>query len=364
MGVSRAGEWRVGSEDVRTALVEFGLTTAFMFALFSLVRWGVGTMPPGAAPWEVHLRVTVVSMTVGLVIVGFVVSRPGRYSGAHMNPAITLALYAFGTTPARRVVPYLAAQGAGSIVAAALNRAVWGETVSNGPTRWAVVLPGRGWTWPGVALVEAAVLALIVGVMCWTTVRRPAWPLAWIVGTMFGLQGSVLGTLSGGSANPARQLGPALFSGQIRLLAVYLLAPAVGGMAAGWVARRSLASVPAQHLANRPRSGQMGGVEGGPERLQVAVARDGGTRDGIDVGALRVERLLPQGRQSVGVDLLVATVPVRVDGDLDVGDPAVGDGDGDLDVTPAGGGGRAGVRLRPGSRARAGRGTGRRRAAV
>ena len=222
--------------DARAAAVEFGLTTAFMAAVFSLVRWGIDTMTPGASVTEFHIRVAVVSALVGLVIVGFALSPPGRFSGAHMNPAITLGLYAFGSVPARRVLPYLVAQASGSIAAAVLTRLVWGPSVSELTVRWAVVQPGRGWTGPSVAVAEAATLAVIVGGMCWAKTRRPTWPLVWIVGGLFGLQGAVLGTLTGGSANPARQLGPALFSGQVHLLAVYLIAPVAGGMLAGWAA--------------------------------------------------------------------------------------------------------------------------------
>jgi len=229
---------RPAGQDGRAALVEFGLTTAFMAAVFSLVRWGIGSMAPGASATELRVRVVVVSMLVGLIIVGFAVSRPGRFSGAHMNPAITLGLFAFGTVPARRVLPYLAAQLSGSVAAALLTRLCWGSAVSQRPTRWAVVQPGPGWTAVSVALVEAVTLAVIVAVMCWISVRRRGWPLAWIVGGLFGVQGAVFGTLTGGSANPARQLGPALFSSDVHLLAVYLIAPVVGGMLAGWAAFR------------------------------------------------------------------------------------------------------------------------------
>jgi glycerol uptake facilitator-like aquaporin len=229
---------RPAGADARAALVEFGLTTAFMAAVFGLVRWGIGTMTPGASGTELRIRVVVVSILVGLVIVGFATSPPGRFSGAHMNPAITLGLYAFGSVPGRRVVPYLAAQVTGSVVAAAVTRLCWGPAVSRPPTRWAVVQPGRGWSGPSVALAEASTLALIVAVMCWVIARRDGWPLAWIVGGLFGLQGAVFGSLTGGSANPARQLGPALFSGDLHLLAVYLLAPVAGAVLAGWAACR------------------------------------------------------------------------------------------------------------------------------
>jgi glycerol uptake facilitator-like aquaporin len=238
MDVAGRATIRPTRTDGRAALVEFGLTTAFMTVVFSLVRWGIGPIAAGATVTELRIRVMVVSALVGLVIVGFATSPPGRFSGAHMNPAITLGLFAFGSVPARRVLPYLAAQSAGSIAAAMITGLVWGPAVSERSVRWAVVQPGPGWTGSSVTVAEAATLAIIVGVMCAVTSRRPAWPLIWIVGGLFGLQGAVLGTLTGGSANPVRQLGPALFSGEVRLLAAYILAPMIGGTLAGWTAGR------------------------------------------------------------------------------------------------------------------------------
>ncbi|MFC7277718.1 MIP/aquaporin family protein [Paractinoplanes rhizophilus] len=234
-----ASTFRPHDDDVRAALGELGLTTAFMFAVFTLVRWGMATAGAEATALDLRIRCAVVSMTVGLIIVAFAVSRLGRWTGAHMNPAITLALFVHGRTPARRVLPYLAAQTAGSVVAAALARLAWGTAMSDAPARWAVVQPAAGWDSTAVAFAEAAVLGVIVTVMCWVLDHRPGWPLPWIVGLMFGLQGAVFGTVTGGSANPARQLGPALFSGQTHLLVVYLAAPVVGGVAAAWAIRWS-----------------------------------------------------------------------------------------------------------------------------
>jgi glycerol uptake facilitator-like aquaporin len=228
-------DWRPAREDLRAALVEFVLTTFFFWAVFSLVRWGIGAMADGGSVTELRVRVVVVSMAVGLVIVGFATSRPGRFTGCHMNPAITVGLYAFGTFPGRRVVPYLVAQSAGSVAAAALTWLAWGSAASS-----SVVQPASGWSGPWVFAAEAATLAVIVATMCWMSARRPAWTWhgPWIVGMQFGVQGALLGTFTGGSANPMRQLGPAVFAGEPRLLAVYLLAPIAGALVAGAVSRR------------------------------------------------------------------------------------------------------------------------------
>ncbi|MEU8233280.1 aquaporin [Actinoplanes sp. NPDC048967] len=252
MDVTARATMRPTRVDGRAALVELGLTTAFMATVFTLVRWGIGTMGARATGTELRIRVIVVSVLVGLVIVGFAASPPGRFSGAHMNPAITVGLFASGSVPARRVLPYLAAQTAGSIAAAAVTRLCWGPAVAERPVRWAVVQPGPGWGGLSVTLAEAATLAVIVAVMCVVAARRPAWPLVWIVGGLFGLQGAVLGTLTGGSANPARQLGPAVFSGEFRLLAAYLIAPVAGGVLAGWATAGVRARRRARDTGERP----------------------------------------------------------------------------------------------------------------
>lgn len=254
----RGGIIRPSAEDARAAVVEFLLTTAFMASVFSLVRWGIGTMAPGAPAAELRVRVVAVSASVGLLIVGIAMSRPGRFSGAHMNPAITLGLFAAGAVQARRVLPYLTAQGSGSIVAAMLTRLLWGPSVGAEPVKWGVVRPGNGWSGSAVAVAEAATLAAIVAVMCAVTTR---WLLVGTVGALFGLQGAILGTLTGGSANPARQLGPALFSGEVHLLAVYLIAPVVGGMLAGWGAVHVGSG---RRLRTSSGIGAAGGSEQGP----------------------------------------------------------------------------------------------------
>ncbi|MFD0516511.1 aquaporin [Paractinoplanes durhamensis] len=155
---------------------------------------------------------------------------PGDHRGAvHLRPH-----------PGRRVLPYLVAQIAGSIAAAAVAGLVWGSAMAASPTRYAVVQPRTGTSGTMVALAEAAVLAIIVAAICWVPDHRPSWPMPWIVGMMFGVQGALLGTLTGGSANPARQLGPALFAGQTHVLAAYLIAPVAGAALAAWALRRRL----------------------------------------------------------------------------------------------------------------------------
>ena len=225
---------------------ELLLTTVLMAVVVGLVRWGIGTMNLEGDTVGPVPRVAVVGGLSGVFIAVLILSRPGRFSGAHVNPAITVSLWAFGIVPGRRVVPYLAAQAAGSVLGTAVGVALWGQAAREAPTAYAVIQPAAGWSEPIVFAVEAATMAVIVGVMCWVLRRRPGWPLPWVIGAMIGVQAAVFGTVTGGVANPARQLGPALLSGQTHVLVTYLVAPIVGGVAAAIVARRRLtANAPA-----------------------------------------------------------------------------------------------------------------------
>jgi len=81
--------------------------------------------------------------------------------------------------------------------------------------------------------LSMAVIVFLVGVCLAAPRLAPFVPL--IVGVAIGTAIATLGTSTGGSVNPARQFGPAAFSGQTRFLWVYLLAPMVGAMLATWL---------------------------------------------------------------------------------------------------------------------------------
>ncbi|MGH1551883.1 aquaporin [Streptomyces sp. L7] len=93
----------------------------------------------------------------------------------------------------------------------------------------------------------------------------------WAVGTMIAAQILAFGTLSGGIANPAREFGPALFSGNPSLLPVYLLAPALGALTATVVigriyAHRRAGRAGAELLAPLPTANRSGPLP--PHRCQ------------------------------------------------------------------------------------------------
>ncbi|MFI8817708.1 MULTISPECIES: aquaporin [unclassified Streptomyces] len=135
------------------AACEFGLTGLLLFFVVTGVRRLVAPGSPISAH-DIHYALAVLGVTIGVLLTGFMMSPPGRRSGGHLNPAVTIALWRLGAFPARAVVPYITAQ-------------------------------------------------LII---------------------------ATFGPLSGGSADPARQFGPALLAQDTTHLWIYLLAPVLGAV--------------------------------------------------------------------------------------------------------------------------------------
>jgi len=209
-------------------LYEFALTTALLFAVVTLVRW---LMAPGSTLLiaDVHIALWVVGVCVGAVLLLLIRSSWGRRSGAHMNPAVSVALWLMGAFPGRWVLPYAAAQLAGSLAGAGLARLAWGRAVSAAPVGYAAVQPAPSWSAFMVSLAEAGCLVavtLLIGFFLAYPTRSRRLPLCLAAATAVIV--GVLGPLSGGATNPARQFGPALLSGTYGSFAVYLIAPVVG----------------------------------------------------------------------------------------------------------------------------------------
>ncbi len=223
----------------RHSAYEALLTTVLLFGVVTAVRWVIGASPISRAIPGIHLELLVVGAAVGLLLAGLILSPLGKASGGHINPAISLAMWRFGVFPRRGVLPYGAAQLAGSLLGVLLARATWGPAVARPPVVYSALKPAPGWS--NVALfagegASMAVIVLLVGVFL--SVPRLAPRVPWLVGGLIGAAIAGLGTITGGSDNPARQFGPAVFAGQFGFLATYLLAPLAGAVVAAWLLDR------------------------------------------------------------------------------------------------------------------------------
>ena len=215
------------------------LTACLLFGVASVVRWVVGASPISRALPGIHLELLVVGLAVGLLLAGLILSPLGKASGGHLNPAISLAMWRFGVFPGRGVLPYWAAQLGGSLLGVLLARIAWGPAVARAPVAYSALRPAPGWSNAALFPAETAsmaVIILLVGVFLSAPRLAPRVP--WLVGGLIGAAIAGLGTVTGGSVNPARQFGPAVFAGQFGFLATYLLAPLVGAVVAAWLLGR------------------------------------------------------------------------------------------------------------------------------
>jgi glycerol uptake facilitator-like aquaporin len=225
---------------VRHSVLELILTFFMLFGVTSIVRWVIGPSLISRTFPEIEVELVFVGASVAILIAGLILSPPGKASGGHMNPAISLAMWRFGVFPGAGVVPYVIAQLLGSVLGVLVARAVWGPVVAEPSVAYAVLQPGPGWSDAELFVAETASMAfivLLVGIFLAASRLAPFVP--WIVGVAIGTAIATLGTSTGGSVNPARQFGPAALSGQTRFLWAYLLAPMVGALIATWLLQRA-----------------------------------------------------------------------------------------------------------------------------
>lgn len=151
----------------------------------------------------------------------------GRASGAHINPAVTLSLWLAGRVEKSIVVPYVVSQCAGALMASGLLALIANRSSALGAT-----VP-RG-SWVEAFTVELLLTAVLAFVILSVTLRQrmPLVAVAVVVGSTVGMASYFFGPVSGASMNPARSLGPAVFSDQMRCLWIYLVACCLGGLLA------------------------------------------------------------------------------------------------------------------------------------
>lgn len=169
-----------------------------------------------------------VSAAFGLVVMIMIYS-VGHISGAHMNPAVTLAFATVRHFPWIHVPVYLGAQIIAGIVAAFALRLIFGNVAEIGAT-----LPAQT-AMQSFALEIIITYILMFVVSAVATDTRAIGELAGLaVGSTVGLNAVFAGPISGASMNPARSIGPAVAASNFRGLWLYIVGPIVGAIAGAW----------------------------------------------------------------------------------------------------------------------------------
>lgn len=209
---------------------------AEVFGTFTLVFFGCGAAVIGGA----DIGLTGISLAFGLAIVAAAYGI-GAISGAHLNPAVSLGALLAGRITAADFAGYVVAQVAGAILGAGVLM-----IVASGSDGWSGGLGANGWG-PGYlgeyGLMAAFVFEAVMTFVFVTVILGATGP-----GSAAGFAGLAIGltlaaihlvgiNVTGVSVNPARSIGPALFTGGSALsqLWLFIVAPLLGGAVAGLV---------------------------------------------------------------------------------------------------------------------------------
>jgi aquaporin Z len=193
------------------------------FGTFCLVFAGTGAVVVNDTYGGVITHVGV-ALTFGLIVLAMIYT-VGDVSGCHLNPAVTLGFCAAGRFERGRVVPYILAQCVGAIFASV---ALWAMFQSH--QTLGAPLPA-GTALQSWVMEFVLTLMLMVVILSVSTGAKEKGVLAGVaVGSVIALEALFAGPVSGASMNPARSLAPAVVSGRLDHLWVYLTAPIAGAL--------------------------------------------------------------------------------------------------------------------------------------
>ncbi|GMI71922.1 NOD26-LIKE MIP 6, NOD26-like intrinsic protein 7;1, NOD26-LIKE MIP 8 [Hibiscus trionum] len=164
------------------------------------------------------------AITAGLTIVVLIFSI-GSISGAHVNPAVTIAIAAFGYFPWSKVPLYILAQILGSVLATLMGEFIYGIESDLMLTQ-----PSQGCR--SAFMVELISTFIVVFVVAAVTQQSESvgQVSGLVIGIAIGLAVLISGPVSGGSLNPSRSIGPAIVSRNFENIWIYLTAPIIGAV--------------------------------------------------------------------------------------------------------------------------------------
>ena len=163
-----------------------------------------------------------IAITFGLIVMAMIYSL-GDISGAHFNPAVTIAFALGKKFPVKEIVPYIISQALGALIASFILRFLFPLNEMMGTTLPAG-LPMQSFV---LELILTFILMLVI-IHVATGSKEQGMFAGLAIGSVVLLEAMFAGPISGASMNPIRSLAPALVSGHTEHLWIYLSAPIVG----------------------------------------------------------------------------------------------------------------------------------------
>jgi aquaporin Z len=177
-----------------------------------------------------------VALTFGFVIVALIYSF-AHVSGAHFNPAVTIAFWSMGEFERKNVIPYIAAQLVGGLLASLSLFLLLKENfvlVSEVSYLGATIPSGTASQSFGFEFILTFILMIVI---CSSAIHGKATKdfAGLAIGLTVGLESMFAGPITGASMNPARSIAPALISGNVEHLWIYIVATILGAVCAAVV---------------------------------------------------------------------------------------------------------------------------------
>ncbi|HEX7860323.1 MAG TPA: aquaporin [Verrucomicrobiae bacterium] len=172
-----------------------------------------------------------IALTFGLIVLAMIYTI-GEVSGAHLNPAVSVAFWLSGRFHGSNLLPYILSQLAGALCASLVLKllfpahATLGSTLPAGPAMQSFVLE---------LILTFLLMFVILNVS--TGAKEKGITAGIAVGSVIALEAMFAGKICGASMNPARSFAPALTSGNLQHLWIYLTAPVIGAALAIFACR-------------------------------------------------------------------------------------------------------------------------------
>lgn len=185
------------------------------------------------------VRRALVGVCMGLTAIGLIYSGWGKRSGAHLNPAVTLAQWHLNRISTTDALFYIGAQFLGGGLGIALFYSVFPDVMAHPAVNFVTTKPGPAGVWLALACEFSMAFGMLTMVLTLSNSRRLAPYTGYFVGAVVALYITIEAPFSGMSINPARTVSSALSSGQWSGWWVYFVGPISGMWLAAWLYRRN-----------------------------------------------------------------------------------------------------------------------------
>ena len=167
-----------------------------------------------------------IALVFGLVVSAMIYTL-GDISGAHINPAVTFAFWIAGRFPGKDVTPYIISQVLGAIAASLLVYLLFPDHQTLGAT-----LPAGSNTQSFILETILAFILVLAIINVATGAKEKGIMAGAAIGSIVAFEAIFAGPITGASMNPARSIGPALVSGHLSSIWIYIAAPLSGAFIA------------------------------------------------------------------------------------------------------------------------------------